>query len=440
MSPQEIAFRTRQTVGQAADRMRETASSVRKVVNRDLVRYLGPAFLVSVGYMDPGNWATDIEGGARFGYQLLWVILLSNLMAILLQTLAAKLGIATGRDLAQNCRAQFSRPTSLFLWFTAELAMIATDLAEFLGSAIAIYLLFNIDLLTATLITGFDVLVILSLQRYGFRPLEYIIISFVATIGLCYVVELFFANPDWGIIPYHIAVPHLTSESIFVAIGILGATVMPHNLYLHSNIIQSRLGAQPTVEEKKHVLRFAAVDSVIALNGAWFINSAILIMSAGAFFTRGIEVVSIEEAHQTLEVLFGGMSAFVFALALLCSGISSSTTGTMAGQFVMEGFLNIRMRPWLRRLILRLIVMIPAIIAIGMEVNPLQLLVFSQVCLSFQLPFAIIPLIMFTSKKELMGELANKPVTTVLAIVCAAIIILLNILLLYQAFGGEFAI
>jgi manganese transport protein len=440
MSPQEIALRTRQTVGQATERIRETATSVRRVVNRDLIRYLGPAFLVSVGYMDPGNWATDIEGGARFGYQLLWVILLSNLMAILLQTLAAKLGIATGRDLAQNCRERYSRPTSIFLWFTAELAMIATDLAEFLGSAIAIYLLFNIDLLTATLITGFDVLLILSLQRYGFRPLEYIIISFVTTIGLCYVVELFFANPNWGIIPYHIVVPRFSSESIFVAIGILGATVMPHNLYLHSNIIRARLSGRETATEKRRTLRFAAVDSVVALNFAWFINSAILIMSAGAFFTRGIEVVSIEEAHRTLEVLFGGMSAFVFALALLCSGVSSSTTGTMAGQFVMEGFLDIRIRPWLRRLILRLIVMIPAVIAIGMEVNPLQLLVLSQVCLSFQLPFAIIPLIMFTSNKELMGELANKPVTTVLAIVCAAIIILLNILLLYQAFGGEFAI
>jgi manganese transport protein len=433
MSPQEIAVRT-------AERVRETATSVRKVVNRDLVRYLGPAFLVSVGYMDPGNWATDLEGGARFGYSLLWVILLSNLIAILLQSLSAKLGIATGRDLGQNCRDQFSRPTSLFLWFTAELAMIATDLAEFLGSAIAIYLLFDIDLLTATLITGFDVLLILSLQRYGFRPFEYIIISFVATIGLCYVVELFFADPDWSIIPYHVVVPQLTSESIFVAIGILGATVMPHNLYLHSNIIRHRLSGQPTVTEKKHAFRFAVVDSAVALNAAWFINSAILIMAAGAFFTRGIEVVSIEEAHKTLEVLFGGTSSFVFAVALLCSGISSSTTGTMAGQIVMEGFLDIRMRPWIRRLILRLIVMIPAIIAIGMEVNPLQLLVLSQVCLSFQLPFAIIPLIMFTKDRELMGELANKKSTTVLAVACATIIIILNVLLLYQVIGGEFAI
>ncbi|TAK60773.1 MAG: divalent metal cation transporter [Bacteroidetes bacterium] len=427
-------------VAEASVHVRESASSVKKVVNRDLIRYLGPAFLVSVGYMDPGNWATDIEGGARFGYSLLWVIFLSNMMAILLQTLSAKLGIATGKDLAQNCRDQYSRPTSLFLWFTAELAMIATDLAEFLGSAIAIYLLFNIDLLTATIITGFDVLLILSLQRYGFRPLEYIIITFVATIGLCYVVELLIAQPQWGLIPQNIFIPTINSESILVAIGILGATVMPHNLYLHSSIIQSRLPEQPTVETKRHVLRYAKIDSIIALNGAWFINSAILIMSAGAFFTRNLEVTSIEEAHKTLEVLFGGMSAFVFALALLASGIASSTTGTMAGQIVMEGFLHIKIRPWLRRLILRLIVMIPAVIAIAMGMNPLSLLVLSQVALSFQLPFAIIPLIKFTKSKTLMGELANKPFTTSMAIVCAIVIIFLNALLLYKTFGGEFSL
>jgi manganese transport protein len=413
--------------------------SSKKYFNKDLMRYLGPAFLVSVGYMDPGNWATDIEGGSRFGYTLLWVIFLSNMMAILLQTLSAKLGIATGKDLAQNCREKYSRPTSLFLWFTAELAMIATDLAEFLGSALAIYLLFHIDMFTAVLITGFDVLLILALQRYGFRPLEYAIITFVATIGVCYVVELFFASPNWSIIPYHIVVPKINSESILVAIGILGATVMPHNLYLHSNIIQSRLSEKPTSEEKKKIFRFAKLDTIIALNGAWFVNSAILIMSAGAFYTRNLEIVSIEEAHKTLEILFGGMSALVFALALLASGISSSTTGTMAGQIVMEGFLEIKIRPWLRRLILRLIVMVPAIIAIAMGMNPLQLLVLSQVFLSFQLPFAIIPLIKFTKDKTMMGELANKQWVTNLAIVCAVIIIALNVLLLYRTFGGEFA-
>ncbi|MBS4029453.1 MAG: Nramp family divalent metal transporter [Ignavibacteriales bacterium] len=412
---------------------------IKKIFNRNLIRALGPAFLVSVGYMDPGNWATDIEGGSRFGYALLWVIFLSNMMAILLQTLSAKLGIATGKDLAQNCRTHYSRSTSFFLWFTAELAMIATDLAEFLGSALAIYLLFHIDMFTAVLITGFDVLLILALQRYGFRPLEYAIITFVATIGLCYVVELFFASPNWSIIPYHVVVPQISSESILVAIGILGATVMPHNLYLHSNIIQSRLSENPSNEEKHKVFRFAKIDSIIALNGAWFVNSAILIMAAGAFYTRNMEVVSIEEAHKTLEILFGGMSAFVFALALLASGISSSVTGTMAGQIVMEGFLDIKIRPWLRRLILRLIVMIPAMIAVGIGTNPLELLVLSQVFLSFQLPFAIIPLIKFTKDKTMMGELANKEWITYLAITCAVVIIGLNILLLFKTFGGEFA-
>ncbi len=426
------------TLTETSERVGKSAKIMKKIFSKDMIRYLGPAFLVSVGYMDPGNWATDIEGGARFGYSLLWVIFLSNMIAILLQTLSAKLGIVTGRDLAQNCRDQYSRKTALLLWFTAELATIATDLAEFLGSAIAIYLLFKIDLLTATFITGFDVLLILALQRYGFRPLEYIIIAFVATIGFCYVVEIFIANPQWGLIPYHIIVPEINSESIIIAIGILGATVMPHNLYLHSNIIQARLSPKPSVEEKIKALWYAKLDSIIALNGAWFVNSAILIMSAGAFFSRNLEVTSIEEAHKTLEVLFGGMSSLVFAIALLASGISSSTTGTMAGQIVMEGFLDFKMRPWLRRLIMRLIVMVPAIIAIASHVNPLQILVLSQVALSFQLPFAIIPLIKFTNDKKLMGEFANKRFTTLMAILCAIVIIGLNALLLFKTFGGEF--
>ena len=427
---------TEQFAGGAMSKLREYMKAVRRIFNRDLIRYLGPAFLVSVGYMDPGNWATAIEGGARFGYMLLWVILLSNLMAILLQTLSAKLGIATGKDLAQLCREQFSRRTNLLLWLTAEAAMIATDLAEFLGSALAIYLLFHINLLTAALITSLDVFLILSLQRYGFRPLEYMIIAFVATIEGGYFIELFFAKPVWHLIPYHVVVPHLTSGSILVAIGILGATVMPHNLYLHSNLIQSRLSEAPSVREKKHVLHLATVDSLVALNGAWFVNSAILIMAAGAFYARGLPVATIEEAHKTLELLFGGFSAVVFAVALFASGIASSTTGTMAGQIVMEGFLDIRVRPWLRRLVLRAIVIIPTIIAIGIQANPIRLLVLSQVCLSFQLPFAVIPLIMFTKDKNLMKELVNKPLTTALAVACAVIIVLLNGLLLYETLGG----
>ncbi len=412
-------------------------TGIRKIFNRNLIAFLGPAFLVSVGYIDPGNWATDLEAGARFGYSLLWVILLSNLMAILLQSLAAKLGVATGRDLSENCRDRYSRRTTVLLWITAELATVATDLAEFLGSAIAIYLLFHLDLFTATLITGLDVLLILSLQRYGFRPLEYVMISFVAMIGVSYVVELFFAQPYWALVPGSLVIPHVTSESLFVAIGIVGATVMPHNLYLHSHIIRSRLSAKPSAAEKKSVFRFAMVDSLVALNGAWFINSAILLMAAGAFFTRGIHVASIEDAHRTLEVVFGGMSAVVFAVALLASGLSSSTTGTMAGQIVMEGFMDLKVRPWLRRLIMRLIVMVPTLIAIGAGVSPLKLIIFSQVCLSFQLPFAMIPLIMFTKDRSLMGGLVNRPLTTALAVVCALVIMVLNVLLVYQVAGGK---
>lgn len=411
---------------------------LKKIFRRETLRYLGPAFLVSVGYMDPGNWATSIDGGARFGYQLLWVILLSNMMAVLLQSLSAKLGIATGNDLAKNCRLNFSNPVNIGLWLTAEIAMIATDLAEFLGAALGIYLLFHISLMNAVLITAFDVLIILWLQRYGFRPLEYIIIAFVATIGISYVIELFFSNPDLNQVARHIFIPEINSSSIYVAIGILGATVMPHNLYLHSNLIQSRVSVNDAIDKKKRIYKFAILDSVIALNCAWFINSAILIMSAASFFTNGLKVASIEEAHKTLGLLFGDLSSFVFALALLSSGISSSTTSTMAGQYVMEGFLDIKIRPWLRRLIFRLIVIIPAIIAIAIGSDPLELLVLSQVLLSFQLPFAIIPLIIFTKNKKLMGELANKKIVTVTAIVCAIIILFLNGLLLYQTFGGSF--
>jgi manganese transport protein len=401
-------------------------------------KFLGPAFLVSVGYMDPGNWATDIDAGARFGYKLLWIILLSNMIAILMQTLSAKLGIATGRDLAQNCKARYSKPVNYGLWFTAEMAMIATDFAEFMGSAIAIKLLFNISLLHATIITGIDVILILALQRYGFRWVETAIILFVATIMFCYVIELFFAEPEWAKIPGGLLIPNINSESILVAIGILGATVMPHNLYLHSNIIQTRfLFHEDNISIKKKVLGFAKMDNVVALNLAFLVNSSILIMSAAAFGSRGLQVAEIEQAHITLEFLFGASAAVVFAIALLASGISSSTTGTMAGQIVMEGFLNIRILPWLRRIILRLIVMVPAIIAIAIGIDPLRMLVLSQVALSFQLPFTIIPLLKFTSDKNLMGEFVNKKWVNIIGVICAVVIISLNIYLLYSAFAGK---
>jgi manganese transport protein len=407
------------------------------ISNWNFFKFLGPAFLVSVGYMDPGNWATDIDAGARFGYKLLWIILVSNMIAILMQTLAAKLGIATGKDLAQNCKEKYSKPVNIGLWFTAETAMIATDFAEFMGSAIAIKLLFNIPLLYATIITGIDVVLILALLRYGFRWVETAIILFVATIMFCYVIELFFASPEWGLIPGGLLTPSINSSSILVAIGILGATVMPHNLYLHSNIIQTRfLFNEDNISIKKKVLGFAKLDNVIALNLAFFVNAAILVMSAAAFGSRGMQVAEIEQAHITLEFLFGAAASVVFAIALLASGISSSTTGTMAGQIVMEGFLNIKIRPWLRRIILRLIVMIPAVIAIAVGIDPLRMLVLSQVVLSFQLPFAIIPLLLFTSSKPFMGDFVNKKWVTILGVICAVIIIALNIYLLYATFSG----
>jgi len=434
MTPQRL-------VETAVDKVKVSARTIRSGRWREVLPYLGPAFLVSVGYMDPGNWGTDIEGGARFNYQLLWVLLLSNLMAILLQSMSAKLGIVTGRNLAENCRERFSRPVSFFLWGTAEVAMIGTDLAEFLGSAIGIHLLFGLPLLTAVLITGLDVFVILWLQRYGHRVVEFIIIGFVAVVGWCYIVEIFLAKPEWNLIAYHLVVPHIDSASIYVAIGMLGATVMPHNIYLHSELIQSRvLANRHEPGFRKKLFRFAVVDSTLALNMALLVNAAILIMSAAVFYRNGVQVASIEEAHTTLVPLLGPVAAFAFALALLCSGISSSVTGTMAGQVVMEGFLNLRIRPWLRRLVTRLIVMVPAVIAIAAGVEPLKILVLSQVTLSFQLPFAIIPLIIFTKKQEIMGEYANRPLTTFLAVAVAAGIIFLNVLLLYQAFGGTFAL
>lgn len=401
-----------------------------------LLPYLGPAFIVSVGYMDPGNWATDIDGGARFGYMLLWVLLASNLIAILMQILSAKLGIATGRDLAQMCRDQYSAWISLPLWITAEIAMMATDLAEFMGSAIGIHLLFGIPLLPAVFITALDVLLVLAMSHYGYRVMEAVITSFVAIIGLCYLYEILISNPDYGKILYRFFVPHMTKDAVFVAIGMLGATVMPHNLYLHSALSQYRLIGQDG-REKRKVFRFAALDSMIALNGALFVNAAILIMSAAVFGARGMQIATIEEAHHTLGPLLGNWSALAFAIALLASGLSSSSTGTLAGQVVMEGFIEFRLRPWVRRLLTRVITMVPVIIAVIIGYEPIKLLVISQVILSFQLPFATIPLILFTSRKDLMGEFANRPLTNIVAWFMAACIILFNVILLYLTFTGQ---
>jgi manganese transport protein len=396
---------------------------------RRVFPYLGPAFLVSVGYMDPGNWATDIEGGARFGYTLLWVLLLSNAMAILLQALSAKLGIVTGRSLPENCRDRMPRWLNYLLWVAAECSALATDLAEFLGAALGFNILLGIPLFHAALLTGVVVFALLALERFGYRAVEYAIIALVAVIGFAYLYELILARPAFGLIARGLVTPNISDGRLYIAIGMLGATVMPHNVYLHSALVQSRRHLMP---ERKHI-RTQVIDSTIALNLAFFVNSAILIMSAATFWERGVVVTSIEQAHETLAPLLGGFSAVAFAIALLASGLSSSTTATLAGQVILQGFLHVRMSLFMRRLI----TMIPALLVIYLNVDSLKILVLSQVCLSFGLPFAIIPLIWLTRRKAVMGEFANRPLTTALASAAAFVILLLNALLIYQALGGE---
>ncbi|MDM5199804.1 Nramp family divalent metal transporter [Fictibacillus enclensis] len=409
------------------------AAMPRKGKLRRAIPFLGPAFLVSVGYIDPGNWATNIEGGSAFGYTLLWVLLLSNLMAILLQTTAAKLGVATGKSLSENCRVHFKKPVAVFLWITAELAAMATDLAEFLGAALGIYLLLGIPLFPAALIGAAVTFGILLLHKYGFRFIEQIILGFVIIVAAVYIVELFYAKPDLGQVGYHLVVPHLNSASILVAIGMLGATVMPHNIFLHSSVVKNRLKKnQP--KHNHRVYKYAIVDSLLALNVAWFINSAMIVVAAAVFYKNSLKVTSIEDAYSTLTPLLGGFASLAFAIALLSAGLSSSVTGTMAGQYILEGFLNIKIPIWVRRLV----TMIPALIIIGAGINTWKALVVSQVVLSMQLPFTIIPLIMFTRSKKIMGSYANKRWTNILLILVAAIIIILNGLLIYQTFGGEF--
>jgi manganese transport protein len=404
----------------------------REVFTRRFLAYLGPGFLVSVGYMDPGNWGTDLEGGARFGYDLLWVLLVSNLMAIVLQALAAKLGLVTNRSLAENCRRQLHPALNLFLWATAELAMMATDLAEFLGAALGFYILLRIPLALAGLLTGGAVFLVLALSRYGYRPVEYVIMGLVSVIGVCYLIEVALARPDWGQVAYHVVVPRVNSQSIVVAVGMLGATVMPHNLFLHSGVVRSR--ALPgDAGHTGRLVRYATADAIFALNMAWLVNSAIVVMAAATFHRHGLSITSITEAHQTLKWL-GPMSSAVFAIALLCSGLSSSVTGTMAGQIVIEGFLNVRFSIWLRRLI----TMVPAMVVILLGVNEIKALVLSQVALSLQLPFAIVPLLLFTRDRRLMGEHANRPTTMVVAWLIAAAVVLLNVLLLVRLVGGSF--
>jgi len=401
--------------------------------------YFVPAFVASIAYIDPGNFATNIQGGTEFGYELLWVLLWSNAMAILIQFLSAKLGIATGRTLPQNCRLHFSLPMTYGLWVAAELAAVATDLAEFLGAALGFYLLFHINMLIAAVLTGVCVFLILATELYGFRRLEQVIMAFVVGIGGCYAVEIFLAKPEWGLVARHVVIPHLSSGSVYIAVGMLGATVMPHVVYLHSALVQHRVKENfkcPTgdwLQRLRHV-RYELIDVLAAMNGAWLVNSAMIIMAAAVFARNGRTVMSIEQAHETLRPLLGGLSAGAFGVALLLSGLSSSTVGTMAGQVILEGFLDIKFPIFLRRLI----TMVPAFIVIGMGLDPLKILVLSQVVLSFALPFALIPLILLTRRSDVMGDLTNNPRTNLLAYVSTLVIISLNVLLLYQSFGGKF--
>jgi manganese transport protein len=394
--------------------------------------FTGPAYLVSVGYMDPGNWATDLEGGARFGYQLLWVLIVSNLMAILLQTLSARLGIVSQRDLAQACRETYPRAISYSLWFLCEIAIAACDLAEVLGAAIALNLLFHIPLLIGVLVTAADTLLLLWLTRLGIRMIESIILSLIAVIAICFAVEIIWAGwPEFGAMARGV-VPHLNPRNLYVAIAILGATVMPHNLYLHSALVQTRrIGKKDA--EKRVACRFNLIDSTVALNGALLVNAAILVLAAMVFFKRGIVVTEIQQANELLSPLLGTtMASVLFGVALLCSGQSSTLTGTMAGQIVMEGFLNFRMRPWLRRLITRTMAIIPAAFTVYLagEHGTYQLLILSQVILSMQLPFAVIPLIHFTSSRERMGAFANRTWLRILSWATAALILVLNVWLM----------
>jgi manganese transport protein len=415
-----------------------SASWIRKVL-----AFAGPGYLVAVGYMDPGNWATDIGGGSKFGYTLLSVILISNVMAMFLQALSAKLGIATGRDLAQACREHYSRRTSIALWIVCEIAIAACDLAEVLGSAVALKLLFGLPLLAGVIITGLDVLIVLALQGRGFRIIEAFVVTLIATIAACFAYEIFFASPIWreaavGLIP---RVEILRNrEMLYIAIGILGATVMPHNLYLHSSIVQTRAFGS-SVRDRREAMRYAIFDSTLALGFALFINAAILILGAAAFHTRGMhDVADISEAYKLLSPILGvSLASTLFACALLASGQNSTLTGTLAGQIVMEGFLQIRLKPWLRRLITRSLAMLPAVLVIGIagEGKVTSLLILSQVVLSFQLPFAVIPLIQFTADRSKMGEFTNSRFTSVVAWIVAAAILFFNAELLWLIFRGR---
>lgn len=409
----------------------QTAAAGKRSNLREPWWYLGPAFVASVAYMDPGNFATNIEGGARFGYELLWVLLWSNLMAILVQYLAAKLGIATGRTLPENCRRQYSRGWNVFLWVAAEIAAMATDLAEFLGAALGFYLLLGISLLPAAILTGICVMMILAIEQFGFQWLERVIMSFVGVIGIAYAFEMFVSKPAWSPIVQHTIVPEIHSSSIYLAVSMLGATVMPHVIYLHSSLVLPRRTESDRSEDRHRKMEL--FDVLLAMNGAWLINGAMVVMAAAVFFGNGIHVSSIETAHSTLVPLLGKFAGIAFATALLCSGLSSSTVGTMAGQVIMQGFMNFKISVFLRRIV----TMIPAILVIAIGLDPLKTLVLSQALLSFCLPFAMIPLLMLTRRSDLMGVHVNRRITNYLAGLATLIILTMNAWLLYAIVAGK---
>ena len=407
--------------------------------------YLGPAFVASIAYIDPGNFAANFAGGSQFGYKLLWVLLWSNLMAILVQYLSAKLGIATGKTLPENCRDRFSRPMTLLLWITAELAAMATDLAEFLGAALGFYLLFGPRfllygwskteiLLVSAVITAICVFLILLLELWGYRKLELGIMFFVCIIGVCYAVEMLMIRPDWGDVALHTLVPMLDGKSVYIAVGMLGATVMPHVVYLHSALVQPRVTVQRDdsrrgkfLKRARH-LRYETIDVFVAMNSAWLVNSAMVVVAAAVFGGNAL-ANPIEDAHRTLGPLLGPASAIIFAIALLCSGLSSSTVGTMAGQVIIEGFLHIRFSIFLRRLL----TIIPAVVVLAVGLDPLEILIMSQVALSFALPFALVPLIVLTGNRDVMKQFVNSRLTHALGWLTVSIIIALNVFLLWQA-------
>ena len=409
---------------------------------RRALGFLGPGFLISVGYMDPGNWATDLAGGSRYGYTLLFVIMLSNLMAILLQSLALKLGIASERDLAQACRESYSRPTAIALWIFAEVAIAACDLAEVIGSAIALQLLFRIPLVIGVILTGADVLLLLLLQNKGFRYLEALVITLIATIMVLFGVEIVLSHPEWGLIAHNLLFPTTTAivtdpGMLYIAIGILGATVMPHNLYLHSAIVQTR-DYPRTPQGKREAIRFSNLDSATALMIALFVNAAILVVAAAVFHRSGhFEIAEIEDAYELLSPMLGVVGAStLFAVALLASGQNSTITGTLAGQVVMEGFIDIKLKPWLRRLITRTLAIVPTVIITILygASGTGKLIILSQVILSLQLSFAVFPLVAFTSDRRRMGEFVNARWLKYLSYCVAVLIAALNVWLLVQTF------